>query len=362
MAAALSATLPNLRVLTVGGVLPSREDSSALMERMFGLSDPLKVDFLPVLPLKREIEFDNSYRPPRWMYGLIAGYAWYRGATLVFTRKVETALVAIKLGLETILECHESWDNRQMSEADLRLLAQPQLRALVTITPPLANSFARQGMDPRRILVVPDGVDLQQYTGLPNQQEARDVLKIPLDRFVCVYTGHMYADRGIDLILKVARRMVDVEFVLVGGWDEHRDKYQKMSAELELNNVRFEGLRPHSEVPLYQHAADLLLMPYSSALATADCCSPLKMFEYMAAEKVIVASDLPILRDVLSSGHNCLMHQPDSVAGLEARIKEVRDHPDGLSRLASQARLDCEEFSWEKRANCILKFAFPSVF
>ena len=77
------------------------------------------------------------------------------------------------------------------------------------------------------------------------------------------------------------------------------------SAPANLTNVTFTGFVPNERIPLYQSAADVLLMPYGRAVTTssggntAEICSPMKMFEYMAAGRAILTSDLPVLREVL---------------------------------------------------------------
>jgi glycosyltransferase involved in cell wall biosynthesis len=83
------------------------------------------------------------------------------------------------------------------------------------------------------------------------------------------------------------------------------EAWRRRARERSLTNVLFTGFVPNEIIPLYQAAAEVLLMPYQLSVATsgggntAEVCSPMKMFEYMAAGRAILSSNLPVLREVL---------------------------------------------------------------
>ena len=116
-------------------------------------------------------------------------------------------------------------------------------------------------------------------------------------------TGHLYAGRGADLFLRLAEKFPHASFVWVGGRPADVETWKGRAAH--LTNVIFTGFVPNERIPLYQSAADVLLMPYGRAVTTssggntAEICSPMKMFEYMAAGRAILSSDLPVLHEVL---------------------------------------------------------------
>ena len=81
--------------------------------------------------------------------------------------------------------------------------------------------------------------------------------------------------------------------------------YREKAAQAGLENVTFTGFIPNARLPLYQAAADILLMPYGRAIAgssggnSAEICSPMKLFDYMGAGRAILSSDLPVIHEVL---------------------------------------------------------------
>jgi len=110
-------------------------------------------------------------------------------------------------------------------------------------------------------------------------------------------------------------------------------------------------------VPDYLFAADALLLPNSAkAKIASHYTSPLKLFEYMASRRPIVASDLPALREVLRDGENAVLVEPDDPKALAERIKTVLDDSGLAKRISEQAYSEVSQYSWEERARRIVRF------
>jgi len=129
--------------------------------------------------------------------------------------------------------------------------------------------------------------------------------------------------------------------------------------EQKLTNVQFIGFVPNAELPLYQAACDVLLMPYQHQVAVssggdiAEFCSPLKMFEYMATGRMIISSDLPVLREVLNERNAAFCAPEDEVAWQAALERAVSD-PSWRLGLGQQARQDVEQYSWPRRVQRVV--------
>ena len=126
------------------------------------------------------------------------------------------------------------------------------------------------------------------------------------------------------------------------------------------------GSRRNEQLPLYQAAADILLMPYSKQIGissgignSAAISSPMKMFEYLATGRAIIASDLPVFHEVLND-KNAIFCTPDKVLDWEGALRGLLDNPKRGEQLGAQAREDAKNYSWTERARRILDGFIPA--
>ncbi len=129
---------------------------------------------------------------------------------------------------------------------------------------------------------------------------------------------------------------------------------QRREESKSLPNVNFTGFVQNNFVPQYLAASDVLLMPHSSRCSIAPWMSPLKMFEYMASKRPIIASDLPVLHKHLTDGRNALLVEPDNPHALMEAIKNVKSNPENSRSLADTAYDDVRPYTWDNRARAVL--------
>jgi glycosyltransferase involved in cell wall biosynthesis len=204
------------------------------------------------------------------------------------------------------------------------------------------------------VQVAPNGVDLDRYKNLRSQTQSR--LRIGLDEKPTIgFTGHIYPGRGADLIFELAKRMPDVNFLWVGGTPELLAYWREKVAEAGISNVTMTGFVENSRLPLYQAAADVLLMPYDRSISAssgqdiAEVINPMKMFEYMAAGRAILSADLPVIHEVLNEG-NAAFCEPGDVDAWERALRELLADGPRRRALGGQARKDVESYTWQARA------------
>jgi glycosyltransferase involved in cell wall biosynthesis len=208
------------------------------------------------------------------------------------------------------------------------------------------------------VLIAPNGVELERYEGLPSPGEARRQLNLP-DGPTVGFTGHIYPGRGADLLFELARQMPKVNFLWVGGTPELVEFWRAKLHAAGMTNVSMTGFVPHERIPLYQAAADVLLMPYSRSVETssgqdiAEVINPMKMFEYMASCRTIVSADLPSIREALHEG-NAVFCEPEAIGDWSLEIEALLGDEARRTALGTQARRDVEGLTWIKREERIL--------
>lgn len=318
----------------------------------YGLSTPFEVRRIPAIPaLKR---YDFALRAQR------LALAWK--PDLIYTWLAQSAVLAEIAGLPVVYEQHDRATGKLGPWLLRRFLHHQGKKRLLVITDALRRLDERlfgYAFRPGEVVVAPNGADLERYAGLPGAPEARRRLALP-ERLTAVYTGHFYAGRGIDLLFELARRLPEIGFLWVGGRPEDVAAWQAKLDAAGMRNVLLTGFVENRRLPLYQAAGDVLLMPYERAIAgssggnSAEICSPMKMFEYMAAGRAILASDLPVLHEVLNPG-NAVFAPPEDVAAWETALAVLCADPARRAGLAAQARADAANYTWLSRAQRALE-------
>jgi glycosyltransferase involved in cell wall biosynthesis len=298
-------------------------------------------------------------RSEGFAYGLAA--AWHvlaRRPDLAYTRDPWVARWLAQWGQPLVFEAHHP-AQEMAHPAFPRFLAQARkessLRGIVAISQGAADAYVAAGVPASKVHVLHDGVDLERFDSAPAKGAARRQLGLPNERKIAAHVGHLYRGRGAELILQCAAQLPNVLFLFVGGLPADIARCQEVADDLGLGNVRFVGLVPNAQVPSYLAAADVLVMPYTSATPTVQSMSPLKMFEYMAASRPIVASDFATVREVLTHEVNALLVEPDDADALLAGLQRILSDRAMAERIAAQARSDVERHTWPKRAASILE-------
>jgi glycosyltransferase involved in cell wall biosynthesis len=273
---------------------------------------------------------------------------------LLYAWPSQSAALGLLSGIPTMLELHDLPTGNVGPLWLHFFLILPGRKLLLPITEALRRTL---DLSPKQTVIAPDGVDLERYASLPVPASARRILGLP-DAPTVLCTGHLYEGRGADLFLGLAAKFQRASFVWVGGRPVDVQTWKRSAAGLA--NVTFTGFVPNERIPLYQSAADVLLMPYqrtvttSSGGNTAEICSPMKMFEYMAAGRAILSSDLPVLREVLD-GTMAVFCPPEDAGAWESALGRLLTDPQERQVLGQRARAAVEQYSWVRRAQRLLE-------
>ncbi|MFX0210221.1 MAG: glycosyltransferase [Candidatus Hodarchaeota archaeon] len=288
---------------------------------------------------------------------LAVSYAVHRGRSLIYSRYIGPAYLAAVYGRMSIFECHSYLrvSKHPILPLWIRMLRNPARRvAMVVTTHAGARAYEARGAPPERMLVAPNGVEAQRFFLSRSKATIRTSLGLPRSKTIVGFSGHLYKGRGVEELLQCAKLLDQVFFLIVGGEPNDVYRYRSQAQELGLSNVEFTGFVPQLSVPSYLLASDILVMPYTSATLMHDYISPMKMFDYLASGRPIVATDFPVFREVLQDRRNAVIVERDSGRALASGIQWLLDHPEFTRKLAEQARRDAEQYSWENRGRRIV--------
>ena len=349
MAAALAGTGAEVTLFAFRGdrsLLASDNDRSIF--DYYGLEPTFRIEWLP-RPLPRGHTTLSSLAV--WLS--IRRFA----PDLVIGRHTKACLASALRGIPTVFETHRPVALMMRADrfAVRHLIGQASFLGLVTISQPLHEILTEEtGLATSRILVAHDAAPLPS----PAASERLG----PGDRLQIGYVGTFYPGRGIELILRMAAALPDTDFHLVGGTAEDLARWHGDAPELP--NVFFHGFQTPARAAAMRAGCDVLLAPYQrktlikDGMDTTRWMSPLKIFEYMSAAKPILCSDLPVLREVMTDGRNCLLLPPDEPAAWVAALRRLQNDPGQARALGQGAYEDfVSNHTWEQRARRIMAFA-----
>ena len=215
----------------------------------------------------------------------------------------------------------------------------------VTITTVLAAELAERYGARSRLAVVADGVRLRE--------DRQFAWRPPGHPPVVGYAGHLYPWKGVDILIDALARLDDVRGLIVGGHPGERDADRiahRIASHAIGDRVTMAGFVTPGEVAAHLAQCDVLVLPNTATPISERYTSPLKLFEYMAAGRPMVVSDLPAIREVVRHGETAWLVPPGDATALAGGIAHVLSDATLARALASRAWTEAAEFSWAKRA------------
>lgn len=319
----------------------------------YGLARTFKIKKLPCLdliPLCKYLGHFGLWVESLTFFFFVFWYIIFRKADVFYTRdKFSLPLTLIKKNI--IFESHTFPKNYFLYSLFFKKATE-----IVVITQKLKDLLMERGISPDKILVAPDGVDLAEFSIKETKGECRKKLNLPQDKKIILYTGHLYEWKGAQTLAEASPYLPeDANIYFVGGIKEDIERFKSQILNLK-SQILVVGHRPHAEIPYWLRASDVLILPNSGKEDISKYwTSPMKMFEYMASGRPIVASDLPSLKEVLNENNSVLV-EPDSPEKLSEGIKKILDNPELAEKISGQAFKEVQDYTWSNRAKKFLWF------
>ena len=333
-------------------ILPDRGDGRSLKE-FYGLRREVPVIRLPVLPFYDSGQF--GYRLATLGFVKVALiYLWWQKILGVKARAHLIDMDQLSIGLAPLspfpvtLEIHDAKPKTSWFSWIFKNVSR-----VLTINNIIKKKIVeRFDLPPEKVLVFPNGIDLELFKKKFSKEEARRKLGLPLEGKFVMYAGQFWGWKGLEIFPEVAKLMPEVSFYLVGGTREEFEKVTKISGLPK--NLIFAGKRPFTEIPLWLNAADVaVVLGTKRDEYSFYHTSPMKLFEYAAAEVPIIAAKTPAIADVVSTSE-VFFYEPDNVQNLAEKLKEVLDNNGAVKSKILNALMKVQGLSWQKRVESII--------
>lgn len=289
----------------------------------------------------------------------ISEYCRKNSVDICYCRSYRTTYYNIKNKVPTVMECHTSDVKHPDLQRVIRLSHSRYFKELVTIHDILKQNFTKAGVPDGKILVLDDGVDIDNFQNLPNKGKIREILRLPKNKKIVVYCGSLFPDKGIEHILLVAKNIPNIIFLVVGGPDYQRKIWQDYVVSYRIENVQFPGFVENNKVRFYLEAADALFMPYKTdqkiKIMDINTTSPLKLFEYMAAKRPIISTNIPAISRVIKHDVDGLLAEPNNIQQLTHFVETTLEDRHLAEKLSNNAYRKVQDYDWKRRCEKILK-------
>jgi glycosyltransferase involved in cell wall biosynthesis len=332
-----------------------REKQTA--QAYYHLPKPITTLFLPTLdlffiPFFQFFAFRISYfafSVAVFVYALL----FVKKQDIVYTNEALPALFASLAGKRTVYELHD------FPESSFFLYRAVFKRALCIVA---TNEWKKKELSTQfsvpegKIFVEQNAVSVEEFDLSLSKEAAREKLKLSKNGSIALYTGHLYEWKGVHVLAEAAEKTPNVEFYFVGGTPKDVQSFKARYGATA--NVHILGHMPHNEIPLWQRAADVLVLPNSgTARLSSHYTSPMKLFEYMASQTPIVLTDLSSAREVVGED-SALFVSSDSSDALSKGITEVFIDQEKARARAKNARAHVGKHDWTMRAHRITQALF----
>lgn len=274
-------------------------------------------------------------------------------------------LLKRRLGVPLLLEVNAPLVHERSKFGGLKLkrlarwaegLAWRGADAVLPVTHALGRYVRDYGVPTQRLEVIPNGINEAHFAEAPAPDEAKQRLGWQ-GALVLGFTGFVRDWHGVDRVIRWMASPAAPHHarLLIVGDGPARAELEALAQQLSLGErVRFTGVIDRALVPAHVAAFDIALQP-----AVVDYASPLKLFEYLALGKAIVAPRQPNLEEVLQDGENALMFSPSEPGALEAALQRLCEDAALRQHVADGARASIarQRLTWRGNAQRVVALA-----
>ena len=265
----------------------------------------------------------------------------------IYSRSIISAILLSIIKKNIILEIHHEFTGftKQLFNYTKNFNFFKNIK-IVYISNNLKNFFKIKNKN----VVLDDAVDIREFNVLRKEKKIDNT---------CLYSGSFTKGKGIENILKIAKLSKNTKFHLYG--DLSNSRYTELEFR-KYKNVFYNGYVKYNKIPSILNKYYLYLMPYSKevyvrskSIEVSNYMSPLKLFEYLASDGVLMASKMDVYKHILNKNNSILVDNK-SPHEWKRNIDKFFKNTNKYKRLSINSSKIAKKYTWNNRARKILKF------
>ena len=290
-----------------------------------------------------------------FMYGLFAAIrSLSLCPDLLYARCPHSLFFSFILNKPFIYEAHDFPKRYMRKFLESHLFRRENFKRLVVISAALKKDYLEtfDSLNEENVLVAHDGAKVPSDSFKSGYTDAKFSNELNIG-----YVGSLYPGKGVEGVIALAKERPQYIYNIVGGSSNEIERWKEVSP----SNVMFHGRIDPASTLECMRSFDVLLLPAKTKIEAsgggdiAAYTSPLKMFEYMAAGRPMIASRLPVLEEVLVDGRNSLLAGPDEAQEWSKALDSLAKDKTLMEFLATNALNDLKsKYTWQIRATVVL--------
>ena len=338
-----------IHVLKMCDALSKKNNLTLLLPKNKAYYKTLKKEFLFTSKNKFKIKSIINFKTKNFFLRLYFSYKTskqlqYNRQDLIITRSFLTSFFMSVNKINHILEIHSEFRGlTKILMINFNFINSIYVKKIIFISNALRKKFSF--VKKRKTVILHDAVDIKNF--LPFKYNNNKKIKN------LTYIGSFHEGKGVEMICKLAPRFKKLTFNIFG--QPINQNYPK------IPNLKFHGYIKYKEVPKKLASSDILLLPSSKiqygrskSVNISNYNSPLKMFDYLAAGKIIISSKLDGICEVLKHKKNAIIVEDFDYKTWEKEINNILKNKYDITTIQKNAFNTANEFTWVKRVSKIL--------
>jgi len=227
---------------------------------------------------------------------------------------------------------------------------------IIVVSSPLKQIVADYGVDTSKVTVLPNGTDPARFDPGLGASDLKRELGLEgktILGFVGILRSWHNIDKLINILEEIDLKKKNTVMLFLGDGPSYDELLAYNKSQGNEETIRFLGRIPHDKIQRYIAMFDVAISPHATPYS-----SPMKILEYMAMQKAVLAPDMPNIRDMIKDGANGVLFTPDDTDALKQNLLKMIDDAELRSRVGKQARRDVlDKFTWTKNAGTTVAIA-----
>lgn len=341
-------------------IIPKQKELEENIKKYYRLRTPIHVKRLPVLNWYASGRLGFFFSGISFMVSYLCymiSKRYYGEKGVIYTIDMDTFsfTATVFIGMPCFLETHGGKTATLINKIFFKYI-----NGVIVINNIIKQQISKSlSFSQDKILVWSNGIDLNLFHEF-SKTESREKLFLSKEIKIVMYSGRFYDWKGLSVLIDAASELPENIFVYVVGGS--KEEFINITKIKQLpSNLIFSGEKLYIDMPIWLSAADALLVlgtKYDNQ--SYYYTSPMKIFEYLAMKRPIIASRTPALNDIVTE-NEVIFYEPDNYHDLAKKIILSVAKSDWIDNLTHSAFVKVQNFTWDKRAKDVMSFINKNI-